>query len=78
MGQIVAWSQLRASGRQGSAIADELIDFGRRKKWRAELLDASQECAAQVRKDVATYNAVWDEGAFNEQVAGAPPLRRKT
>ncbi|HWI10058.1 MAG TPA: DUF2252 family protein [Burkholderiaceae bacterium] len=64
MGRIVAWSQLRASGRQGSAIADELIDFGRRKKWKAELLDAAQECAAQVRQDAATYNAAWDDGAF--------------
>lgn len=77
MGRIVAWSQLRSSGRQGSAIADELVDFGRRKKWKAELLDASQECAAQVRKDVATYNAAWDDGAFPLPDASAAPRRSR-
>ena len=77
MGRIVAWSQLRASGRQGSAIGDELIAFGRRKKWKAELLDASQECAAQVRKDAETYNAAWDDGAFSESVTSVAPKRRR-
>jgi len=76
MGRIVAWSQLRASGRQGSAIADELIDFGRRKKWKAELLDAARECAAQVRRDWATYDAAWDDGAFDEPDTGASRRRR--
>ncbi len=71
IGRIVAWSQLRSSGRQGSAIADELIDFGRRKRWKAELLDASQECAAQVRTDAATYDGAWDDGAFRDQVTDA-------
>ena len=64
MGRIVAWAQLRSAGRDGSAIADELIDFGRRKKWKEQLLDASQDCAVQVHKDAAAYNTAWDDGAL--------------
>ena len=65
MGQLVAWAQLRSAGRDGSAIADELIDFGQRKKWKEQLLGASQDCAVQVRKDSASFNAAWDDGAFS-------------
>lgn len=36
---ICAWSNLRSSGRDDSAIADELIDFARTQKLRKELLD---------------------------------------
>ena len=64
MGRMVAWAQLRSAGRQGSAIADELIAFGLRKKWKEKLLAASQACAAQVRKDSATFNKAFDSGAF--------------
>lgn len=78
MGRIAAWAQLRGAGRQGSAIADELIDFARRKKWKTELLDAAQECAAQVCDDAATYNAAWDDGAFNGPDTDASKTRRKS
>jgi uncharacterized protein (DUF2252 family) len=64
MGRLVAWSQLRSAGRQGSATADELVDFGQRRKWRRQLLDASHDSAAQVLQDAATYNVAWDDGAF--------------
>jgi uncharacterized protein (DUF2252 family) len=66
MGQIVAWSQLRSAGRDGSAIADELIDFGKRKKWRTELLEVALACAAQVREDAAVFNAAFDQGVLAE------------
>ena len=64
MGQLVAWTQLRSAGRDGSAIADELIEFGQRKKWKGSLLGASHDCAVQVRKDAASFNAAWDDGEF--------------
>ena len=69
MGRIVAWAQLRSAGREGSATADELIDFGRRKKWKLQLLGAAQDCAARVRKDAAAFNTAWDDGAFDGQCA---------
>lgn len=43
MGRILAWDQLRASGRSGSASADELIAFAQRGDWMAEMLDAANE-----------------------------------
>ena len=64
MGRIVAWAQLRSAGREGSAIADELVEFGRRSKWKERVLDASLDCAAQVRRDAAAYDAAWDDGVF--------------
>lgn len=64
MGKLVAWAQLRSAGREGSAIADELIDFGHRNKWKARVLDASTECAGQVQRDWSTYATAYDDGAF--------------
>ncbi len=43
MGRILAWDQLRASGRSGAATADELIAFGQGGDWGAEMLDAATE-----------------------------------
>lgn len=51
MGQVTAWAHLRSGGRGGSAIADELVDFGRRTDWRNELQDAAIHCAASVTAD---------------------------
>lgn len=43
MGRILAWDQLRASGRSGAATADELIAFAQRSDWPAQMLDAALE-----------------------------------
>jgi uncharacterized protein (DUF2252 family) len=64
MGECTAWAQLRSAGRAGSAIADELIDFGSRRKWRAALIDVAAECAARTEADWARYCEAWDDGAF--------------
>lgn len=63
MGQLMAWAHLRSSGRQGSAIADELIDFGTSaKSWRRDLLDAAHQCATQVENDWKAYCQAHDAG----------------
>jgi uncharacterized protein (DUF2252 family) len=63
MGQLMAWAHLRSSGRQGSAIADELIDFGTSaRSWRRDLLDAAHQCAAQVENDWKAYCQAHDAG----------------
>ena len=41
MGRILAWDQLRASGRSSAASADELIAFARRGDWAAEMLEVA-------------------------------------
>ncbi len=68
MGRLLAWAQLRAAGRQGSANADELIDFGQRGrgpgKWRDRLLQSSHAAARQVREDAALFNQACDDGAL--------------
>lgn len=64
MGAMVAWAQLRSSGRQGSATTDELIEFAQAKKWKSKLLDASHECAGQVFQDAAYFYSAFDDGLF--------------
>jgi uncharacterized protein (DUF2252 family) len=64
MGECTAWAQLRSSGRQSSAIADQLIDFAGAKKWRTKLLNAAYELANQVQADWHTYCEAYDDGAF--------------
>jgi uncharacterized protein (DUF2252 family) len=64
LGRVTAWAQLRSAARQGAAGPDELIDFGRRQKWRLKLLDLADAAAEQVRKDATTFNAAYDAGAF--------------
>lgn len=64
MARLVAWAHLRSAGREGSATADELIDFGRRRKWRGQLLDAVNEAASQVVRDAKRYDTAFDDGVF--------------
>ncbi|SDI41715.1 DUF2252 domain-containing protein [Paraburkholderia phenazinium] len=64
MAQLSAWAQLRSGGRQGSAIADELIAFGCRKDWQMPLIELAVQCEAQVIEDWKAYCAAYDSGAF--------------
>lgn len=65
MGQLMAWAQLRSAGRQGSASADALVDFGASEKaWCGDLLAAAHACAAQVRADWKDYCVAFDAGAM--------------
>lgn len=65
MGQCLAWAHLRATGRQGSATADELIDFGASHGWRDKVLDAAADAAEQVKRDWKMFAAAYDDGAFD-------------
>jgi uncharacterized protein (DUF2252 family) len=70
MGRLVAWAQLRSSGRQGSAIADELIAFGAdRTEWRSDLLAAASQCAEQMKRDWQVYCKAYDAGAFGPRAS---------
>jgi uncharacterized protein (DUF2252 family) len=64
LGEVVAWSELRSSGRQGSASADELVDFGSRKKWRTEMLALARACQKQVDRDWREFCSAFDDRAF--------------
>lgn len=61
MGQLLAWAQLRSSGRQGAATADALIDFGARQAdWSPALMHAAKVCADQVRSDWKAWRRAGD------------------
>jgi uncharacterized protein (DUF2252 family) len=64
LAQCTAWAQLRASGRRGSANADELLDFARRRKRRTGLLEAALESAARSEADWRSYAEAFDDGVF--------------
>ena len=48
---VMAWAQLRASGRQGSANADELIAFGQDFSWHGAVLAYARDYAERVKRD---------------------------
>ena len=48
---VMAWAQLRASGRQGSAIADDLIAFGLDTSWHRAALAYARDYAERVKRD---------------------------
>jgi uncharacterized protein (DUF2252 family) len=72
MAELSAWAQLRSSGRQGSAIADDLIAFGCRKDWQMPLVELAVQCEAQVIEDWKAYCAAYDSGAFGGVPKAAP------
>ncbi|NET71855.1 MAG: DUF2252 domain-containing protein, partial [Sphaerospermopsis sp. SIO1G2] len=55
MGKITAWDQLRSSGRQGSAIADQLIDFSQTTTWHNSIIEYARNYAGQVSKDFQEF-----------------------
>lgn len=62
MANLAAWSQLRSSGRQGSAIADDLIGMGTRRGLAASLLDRARAMAEVVVNDFSVYADAYDAG----------------
>jgi uncharacterized protein (DUF2252 family) len=65
MGHVLASAHLRSSGRQGSAIADQLIAFGAAgSQWREGLIKAAQACSDDVEQEWRAYAAAYDAGAF--------------
>ncbi|MBO3457490.1 DUF2252 domain-containing protein [Aetokthonos hydrillicola Thurmond2011] len=65
MSEVVAWGQLRSSGRQKSAIADELIDFASATNWRQPLLDYARAYSAQVEKDYTAFCAELKDKSYS-------------
>lgn len=55
MALLTASAQLRSTGRQGSAIADKLIEFGQNNDWQEKTLKYAQKYAGQVKQDYEQY-----------------------
>jgi uncharacterized protein (DUF2252 family) len=64
LGRLVAWGQLRSSGRQGSATADELIRYWSKPRRARKLLALAAECAEQVEEDWEAYQHAYAAGGF--------------
>ncbi|HEX9512709.1 MAG TPA: DUF2252 family protein [Puia sp.] len=73
MAILTASAQLRSAGRQGAALPDELIAFGKDHHWQQGLLDYSAAYAGQVKKDYQTYFKEYKEGYFTPQ----PPKKER-
>ncbi len=65
MALLTASSQLRSSGRQGSAISDELIAYGQNNQWQEEVLNYSLKYARQVKKDYKQFTVAYNERKFD-------------
>ena len=61
---IVASGHLRSAGRQGSSIADELIDFAKQPQWQQDLLTFCCEYPNKVHQDYFAFCEAYEEGFF--------------
>lgn len=55
MAEVTAWGQMRSSGRQKSAIADELIAFAAEPEWQPALIEYARSYAVQVDRDYQEF-----------------------
>jgi len=56
---------LRSSGRQGSAIADEMIAFGQDTNWQKAVLDYALNYSKQVKKDYEEFADAYEQKYFS-------------
>lgn len=78
MGRILAWDQLRASGRSGSARADELVAFAQCGNWITGMLDTATEMTSLTHQQWEIFAAEMQQGNFASRASdpknrSAPP-----
>jgi uncharacterized protein (DUF2252 family) len=64
MAILTASAQLRSSGRQKSAIADDLIAFGGNEDWQEGVLTYAEKYLLQVKKDYKEFMAGFKKGEY--------------
>jgi len=62
MGRVTAWAALRGSGRQGSAIADDLILFAKERGWRRAVLAMARRVADRTLSEWRLFSADVEAG----------------
>lgn len=67
MGQVTAWAHLRASGRQGAAVAADFIAFGRSTRWHRSIVGYAEKYSRQIKHDWKTFCRARDKGFFDTQ-----------
>jgi hypothetical protein len=68
MGRILAWDQLRASGRSGAASADEIIAFAKRSDWVPEILNVATEMTLTTQQQWKFFTENIGEPEIGRQV----------
>jgi uncharacterized protein (DUF2252 family) len=66
MALLTASAQLRSSGRQGAAVADDLIAFGNDIHWQQPIIDYSAAYAKKVKKDFSDYTRDYAKGLLTK------------
>lgn len=64
MAILTASAQIRSTGRQNSAIADDLILYGKRNKWQSDILDYAAKYTKQVNKDYNEFITGDNKGLY--------------
>lgn len=67
MGVITASSYLSSSGRQGSAIADDLIAFGQNKEWYGSIIEYSKNYLLKVKQDYEDFKTDFENGLLENE-----------
>ena len=57
MGRLTAWAQLRSSGREGSATADDLMVFAEASGWMGRIAEYGRRYATEVHRDYKEFVA---------------------
>jgi len=63
LGFLVAWSELRSSGREGSATIDELMAFAARRRWRKAVLGWAEEYEGVAERDWKEFREAYQDNA---------------
>ena len=71
MGRILAWDHLRASGRSGSASADDLIAFAKGSDWTQEMLKATAQMTLATEGQWKIFTKALAAGQFEPPAARA-------
>jgi uncharacterized protein (DUF2252 family) len=64
MALLVASAQLRSSGRQGTALIDDLIEFGKDDQWKEAIIEYGRNYAGKIREDYQQFESEYRNGFF--------------
>ena len=64
LGFLVAWAELRSSGRDGSATVDELIEFSQRQRYRRLIVDHARWYAQTAQSDWKVFREAYRDKAI--------------
>jgi uncharacterized protein (DUF2252 family) len=73
LGFLLAWSELRSGGRDGSATIDELGAFAHRGKWRRSIVDFAGHYEDVAWRDWKRFRAAYRDGVFRPRARNLTP-----